>query len=171
MTPFNPKSALRLSLVFSAFAMAGFGAVAQEAPTRSDFVSDASFVVGTYKPMASDHSPASMATAAKAFLSALDAEQRRLVLHDLKGEERTRWTNLPQRENGGLRLGACRPDQVRAFCDLLAALLSEQGYQKSRDIMIADDQLLRGGRPRTGFGVEDFYVVLFGEPSATKRTT
>ena len=34
--------------------------------------------------------------------------------------------------------------------------------------MLADDQLFEGGNPRPGFGTENFFVVLFGEPSATE---
>jgi hypothetical protein len=45
-------------------------------------------------------------------------------------------------------------------------VLSRQGYEKARDIMLADDRLLRDGAPRLGFGVEHFWLVLFGEPSA-----
>ena len=47
----------------------------------------------------------------------------------------------------------------------MATLLSKQGYMKLRNIMLADDQLLRGGKPRSGFGTENFSVVLFGTPS------
>ena len=74
----------------------------------------------------------------------------------------------PRPDAGGLRLGDCNTDQVKAFCDLLATLFSEQGYAKMRNIMLADDQLLRGGRARPAFGTENFSVVLFGTPSATE---
>jgi hypothetical protein len=50
----------------------------------------------------------------------------------------------------------------------MATLLSESGYEKMCHVMLADDQLLTGGNPRPGFGTEDFFVVLFGTPSATK---
>ena len=59
-------------------------------------------------------------------------------------------------------MGDLRTDQVKLACDLMAELLSEQGFNKMRDIMLADDQLLDQGRPRNGFGTENFAVVIFG---------
>jgi hypothetical protein len=110
-----------------------------------------------------------MAAAGKAFLNSLDESQRVIVLEKLTSGEREKWTNLPQRSgNGGLALGKCSETQVKAFCDLMATLLSESGYEKMCHVMLADDQLLTGGNPRPGFGTEDFFVVLFGTPSATK---
>ncbi|MEQ8838717.1 MAG: DUF3500 domain-containing protein, partial [Lacipirellulaceae bacterium] len=57
---------------------------------------------------------------------------------------------------------------VKAFCQMMATLLSEQGYAKMCNIMLADDELIKGGRRRAGLGTEYFAVVLFGEPSATR---
>lgn len=136
---------------------------------RKDYVSDASYVVGTYSPSGRDHSPAGMAAAANRFLQSLDQQQRGKVVFDLKSRERREWTNLPARPGaGGLRMGELREEQVKAACDLMAALFSERGYSKMIDIMLADDQLLRGGRPRQGFGTEDFSIVIFGNPSASE---
>ncbi|MEM6689684.1 MAG: DUF3500 domain-containing protein [Planctomycetota bacterium] len=143
-------------------------AFAHEGHPRSAFVSDASHVVGTYKPKASNQSPTAMADAGMAFLNSLDDQQRKAVSYPLDDPERKRWTNLPQRRgNGGLALGKCNEMQIMAFCDLLATMLSEQGYQKTCNIMLADDQLLNNGQPRAGFGTEDFFVVIFGKPSPT----
>lgn len=141
----------------------------QETSDRNDYVSDASHVVGTYGPESGHHSPTAMADAANKFLATLDEKQRQRITHDLTSPERKAWTNVPPSANaGGLKLGDCQPAQVQAFCDLLATLLSEQGYAKMCHIMLADDQLLRGGRPRRGFGTENFSVVVFGKPSATE---
>ncbi|MEM0927242.1 MAG: DUF3500 domain-containing protein, partial [Planctomycetota bacterium] len=110
-----------------------------------------------------------MAESAKAFLESLDESQRSKVAEELGSPERRRWTNLPQRSgNGGLALGKCDEKQMKAFCDMMATLLSESGYRKICHVMLADDQLLDGGKPRAGFGTEDFFVVLFGEPSVTE---
>ena len=148
---------------------AGLQTLAHHEAPREAFVSDASHVIGTYVPESSDHSPEAMAAAANAFLETLDADQRLVVSHDLNSPERRRWTNLPQRENnGGLPLGDCDDVQVKAFCDMLACMLSEQGYTKICNLMLADDQLLRDGRPRPGFGTETYYLVIFGTPSATE---
>jgi len=135
---------------------------------RGDYVSDASHVLGTYALPEADHSPAAMAAAAGRLLDGLDDDRRRRIAHPLQDDERREWTNLPARRNaGGLRLGDCDRAQVRAACDLMATLFSREGFEKMRDIMLADDQLLRNGVARPGFGTEDFSIVIFGTPSAT----
>ena len=58
--------------------------------------------------------------------------------------------------------------QLKKACDLLAAVLSPQGYAKARGIPLADDRLLRNGRRRPGFGAEDYWLAIFGKPSATE---
>ncbi len=136
---------------------------------RSDYVSDASFVIGTYQPAENGQSSEQIAQAANKFLASLDAKQLARVQHDLKSPERRRWTNLPAPgDAGGVRLGDMNEKQVKASCDLLAALLSKKGYKKMCDIMLADDQLLNGNSKRPGFGTENFSIVIFGKPSATE---
>ena len=157
MKNFVTCSSIVISFLFAAVS------VAQD---RDDFVSDGSHVVGTHQPDASDYSPESIATSANAFLESLDEKQRSRVQHEIDSAERREWTNLPAPENaGGLRLGDMTETQVRAACDMMAAIMSEQGYQKMVGIMLADDQLLDNGRPRRGFGTENFSIVIFGTPS------
>lgn len=155
-------------LIFG-FSLGNLRAQESETPERSDFVSDASFVVGTYTPANRDHSTKSMVAATNAFLDSLTKKQREAASHKLKSPERRKWTNLPAPvDAGGVRLGDLKAEQVKKACDLLAVLFSEQGYNKMRDIMIADDQLLKNGKPRRGFGTENFSLVFFGTPSETK---
>jgi hypothetical protein len=132
---------------------------------QDDYVSQASRTVGTYEPANRNHSPAAIVKAAKAFRTSLSDAQRKKLQFDLKSQERREWTNLPARPDaGGIRLGDLDQSQVEKACDLMACLFSRQGYNKIRDIMLADDQLLRNGQPRPGFGTENFSIVLFGEP-------
>ena len=142
--------------------------IAHEHLSRDAFVSDASHVIGTYVPQSRDHSAEAMAQGATAFLASLDPEQRQAVSRELKSPERRKWTNLPQWESDALPLGKCNAEQVKAFCDMLANLLSEQGYRKVCNIMLADDQLLEGGRARRGIGTETFDITIFGTPSPSK---
>lgn len=131
--------------------------------------SEASRVLATYAPPAGDpSSAAAMAEAAHAFLASLDDDLRAKCALAPDSPERRKWTNVPPSANeGGARLGDLNEDQLERACDLLAAVLSPQGYAKMRDIMLADDRLLpRGGRARVGFGAENFWLVLFGEPAA-----
>jgi hypothetical protein len=121
---------------------------------RGAYVSDASHALGTFEPAEVWHTPEAMAAAANRLLGMLDEEQRQKIRHPLRGDERRDWTNLPaRRSSGGLRLGECTPDQVRAACVLMSTLFSPQ------------DQLLRDGQPRVGFGTENFAIVIFGTPS------
>ncbi|MEL7498812.1 MAG: DUF3500 domain-containing protein [Planctomycetota bacterium] len=142
---------------------------ALQSTKRSDYVSDASHLVGTYEPTDVKHDAASMTAAAKSFLDSLDKDQRKRAALSLDDRERREWTNLPAPRNaGGVRMGDLNEAQTKLACQLLATLLSDHGYRKMRNIMLADDQLLRGGRARPGFGTENFSLVIFGEPSATE---
>ncbi len=161
---FKLNGFIMVSSIAMAFLLSTGAVTAQE--DRNDYVSDASFLIGTYQPAPSDHSPESMATTGKRFLQSLDEKLRERISHPIDGPERRKWTNLPADPNaGGVPLGELNDTQVKSFCDLMASLLSQQGYRKMCDIMLADDQLLPGGRPRRGFGTETFAVVIFGEPS------
>lgn len=137
------------------------------AQTPDDWRSAASEVVGTYEPEFGSNTPQAMATAAKKLIELLDVEQRKRCVLPLDDPERREWTNLPPRPNaGGITLGQMNEEQVRATCDLLATLFSRHGYEKFRDIMLADDQLVAPGRRRQGFGTEFFSIVIFGQPAA-----
>lgn len=136
---------------------------------RTDYVSDASFWVASYAPEFGKNKPEEMVAAANAFLKTLDDKQLAKVKHKIDSPERRLWTNLPVRaKDGGLRLGAMNQKQVEAVCDLTAGILSQQGYEKVINVMIADDQLLKNGQPRMGFGAENFAFVIFGTPDEVK---
>jgi hypothetical protein len=68
----------------------------------------------------------------------------------------------------GLRLGELTKPQRAAALDALAAVLSKEGYQKVIDIMNADDQIIKDKANKMQFGTENFYLAVFGKPSATK---
>ena len=133
---------------------------------EAEFVSAASKIVGTYAPEVKERTPAAVASAGLAFLDSLDEALRAQVMYELKDPERRAWTNLPARPDaGGVALGEFSEIQMKAFCQLLATALSQSGYDKMCHIMLADDQLLRNGNPRPGFGTEQFSIVIFGKPS------
>ncbi len=139
------------------------------AVSRDDFVSDASFIVGTYDPSTADHSIDSIVTSADQFLGSLDEKQKSKCLGDLSSERRREWTNLPARNDAdGVKLSELNKSQIEKACALMGELLSRQGFEKMKSIMLADDQLLRDGKPRRGFGTENFAIVIFGMPSKTK---
>jgi hypothetical protein len=158
---------MTLTQLAASFLIVCTSVISLQAQDADDYVSDASRIVGTYQPKSREHTPQAMAKSARAFLDSLDDKRRQRAALALDHSERGEWTNLPARDNaGGVRLGDCNEKQVKAACDLMATIFSRQGYAKMCSIMLADDQLLKGGRPRSGFGTENFSVVIFGKPSA-----
>ena len=125
-------------------------------------------VLRNYEPTADAGRTAdAMAAAANRLLESLTAELRAQVQHPLNSAERSEWTNVPPRGNeAGLRLGDCDEAQVQRALDLLATTLSDRGYDKVRAILLGDDELLPNGQPRRGFGAENYWLLLFGTPSA-----
>ncbi len=139
--------------------------------TAAGYESRAGAVLGTYRPAPPDRSPETMARAAARFLESLDEAQRQSARYGLASPERRRWTNAPVRgQAGGVALGELNDSQLRAFSDLLAALLSAKGYAKVRDVMLGDDlRATVDGEPNEGVGIEAFRFAVFGEPSAASR--
>lgn len=126
-------------------------------------------VITTYKPKDSDRSPAAIAKAGAAFLKALPDENRAQAALPIDSSERVKWTNTPPRgPQGGVRLGDLNKDTLPLACDFLNAVMSAQGYEKCVQVMLGDDKLLPNGKPRPGFGAENFWLAVFGEPSAEK---
>jgi hypothetical protein len=107
---------------------------------------------------------------ANAFLGTLDDQQRAKALLDFDSAKKPSWSNLPVTmvPRNGLRLGELTKPQRAAALDALAAVLSKQGFQKVIDIMNADDQLVKGNDNKMRFGTENYYLALFGTPSATR---
>ncbi len=126
-------------------------------------------VFAAAKPAETDHSPKAMVAAAKALSDSLSEEQRKQLMLPLNDPERSKWTNVPPRnEVGGLRLGDLNKAQLEKACAFLSTVLSKQGYLKSRNIMLADDLLLddkETAEKRGGFGSANYWIVIFGEPS------
>ena len=100
--------------------------------------------------------------AANAFLSTLDDKQRTTVLFQFTDDkQRANWTNFPAGfiPRGGLSLKVLNDAQGKAAMNLVATVLSSQGYEKVQQIMQADEVLKSqpdngpgGGRggPRNG---------------------
>jgi hypothetical protein len=112
-----------------------------------------------------------IAAAGTTFLSSLDEAQRRKVVFGFEDEgQRKRWSNLPvgmfKRE--GLRMGDLTKTQREAALALLAAALSPQGYEKTLQIVEADEVLKKGPGGRPDFGRDEFFVSFLGKPSATE---
>ena len=129
----------------------------------------ASEVFANTTPAKTDHSPESMVAAAEAFLATLTPEQKKQALLPLDHPERRIWTNVPPKADvGGLRLGDLDRKQLESAVAFLSTVMSTEGYTKSRDIMLADDLLLKSkeqAERRGGFGSANYWVAIFGTPS------
>ena len=144
-----------------------FDRVTFDADTK--FVSPASRIVALHAPEVQSRTGIAMASAAKKFLTSLPEELASKAVHKLDSRERSRWTNLPARPDaGGVSLGALDEQQIETALDLLATMLSDEGYEKLRLIMLGDDELIRGRRRGGGIGSEAFSLVIFGEPDPEK---
>jgi len=127
-------------------------------------------VLSNYAPKAAAAvTPESTAGAATALIASLGETRRAEAQLAYDSHEKAIWTNVPPRgPQGGVRLGDLDEAQLKLACDLLASVLSPQGFYRARGIPLADDRLLKNGERRPGFGAEDYWLAIFGEPSATE---
>lgn len=146
-------------------------AIGTAANDEAKYPSLPSKVLSTYAPKkVKAHTPKVMAERAQAFLDGLDKKLRTEAALPFGSPEKAKWTNVPPRgPQGGVRLGDLNEEQLKSACDLLATVLSPQGFAKARNIPLADDRLLRNGKRRPGFGAEDFWLAIFGTPSGTDK--
>ena len=107
--------------------------------------------------------PPAMATAARAFLDSLTAEQKTVAQFPFNAEERFVWfyTPVPRK---GLTLKAMTEPQRKLAMNLLRAGLSEQGYSKAETIRSLEDVLVELGGNPVQRDRELYYVSIFGDP-------
>jgi hypothetical protein len=107
-----------------------------------------------------------MAAAARAFLGALTADERRRAQLAFDVDERSDWTYVP-RPRKGIALGELDAAQLGRAMELLRAGFSQKGFDKAETIRALEDVLVElGESPR----VRDkalYYLTVFGEPSDT----
>src|SRR5712691_1348613 len=123
--------------------------------------------------LASAQSSSSVASkivaSANGFLSSLDEGQRSKVLFEFNdAAQRMKWSNLPVTmvPRAGLKMGDLSEPQRKAAMGLLAATLSERGYEKVLAIVEADEVLrVASGARGAMFGRDLFYISILGKPS------
>jgi hypothetical protein len=163
------KPTIRLLAALGAVLLLGFSlVVSRETIARALPLSPLSQTAGA--AAGDDKTTANAVAKADAFLNLLDAGQRGKALLEYDSAKKPSWSNLPVTmvPRNGLPLGELTKAQRTAALEVVAAVLSKQGYQKVIDIMNADDQLIKGNDNKMKFGTENFYIALFGTPSATK---
>ena len=155
--------------------------------------------VSTRPPAQKQDNNASPATAkavaaGKKFLDSLDDKQRAKAVFEFGSAKKSGWSNLPITNvpRNGVRMGDLTKPQRDAAMDLLAAVLSKEGYQKVIDIMDADQELATGkggkgggkgdkgdkggkggdkggkGGGKSSFGTDNYFLAIFGPPSTTQ---
>lgn len=161
------KSILLTALILTIGVIPKYSIVSgSEIEANSGYMSSAGAVLGTYVPQHSEYDPKTVSKLASRFLSLLSQSQSRLAQYDIDDPERETWSNRPVRgEVGGVPIGGLNDDQLTAFLDLLANLLSSYGYKKVRDIMLGDDlRSVINGVKNNGVGVSYFRIAVFGNP-------
>jgi hypothetical protein len=110
-----------------------------------------------------------MAQAANAFVKTLNGEQKVEVMHPLADTLRYNWHFIP-RERLGLNLKRMNDSQRKAAMHMIEVVLSDEGYQKIRDIIDLENVLrvLESRPPNdTRRDPENYAFLVFGDP-ATK---
>jgi hypothetical protein len=115
---------------------------------------------------------AQVVAATEAFLTTLDDAQREQVSFEFDDElKSSNWSNLPTGifERSGVRFGDMTEEQRQAVMAMLQAALSEEGYQKTVGIRVGDQALANeGGGGDLQFGINEYYITIFGTPSETE---
>jgi uncharacterized protein DUF3500 len=105
-----------------------------------------------------------MASAAKALLSTLTADQAAKIRWPFDSEERFNWHFVP-RERQGLSLKAMTEPQRKAAFDLLRAGLGAKGYSKAETIRSLEN-VLRAVEKSNRRDPELYFFTIFGEPGS-----
>jgi hypothetical protein len=111
--------------------------------------------------------------ATEAFFATLDDTQRGQVSFAFDDELKTsNWSNLPTGlfERSGVRFGDMTQEQQQAAMAMLQAALSEEGYEQTVGTMVSDQVLANegGGPGELQFGIDEYFVTIFGTPSETE---
>jgi len=109
-----------------------------------------------------------MVSAAKAFLSTLDAKQRQTVLFAFDdAKQRQRWSNLPTSfvARSGISLKDMNPAQRSATLALVSSALSPRGFEKVQQIIEGDEVLKSKEHNNPLFGKDLYYISILGTPS------
>ncbi len=118
--------------------------------------------------MASQRSAAAMATAAGRFLDGLSSEQRQRASFAFASDERLRWHYIPPETfpRKGVTIKEMTEAQRALAHDLLKAGLSQRGYLTATAIMNLEAILKAIENGRLARDPEQYYVAVFGTPSA-----
>jgi hypothetical protein len=113
--------------------------------------------------------------AANAFVSTLsdDAKKTAVLKYDDLDGKKSSWSNLPIgifKDRQGAKLGDLDANQRKAALAVLDSLLSDQGMEQVDGILAADDYL-GSSTGNTDWDSDNYWLAIYGEPSATSPWT
>lgn len=124
---------------------------------------------GLFRIRSTGVSTAPVRKAAGAFLSKLDADQRRRITFPVDDIEWRKWSNRHMYIRDGVSFEDMSENQRTAAFDLLSASLSAKGLKLSRDIMRLNETLAElNGDNFLEYGEWKYSLSIMGEPSATE---
>lgn len=111
---------------------------------------------------------AKMAASAQQFLASLKPEQLAKVKMKFDDPARLDWHNIPKAERKGLQLRDMTADQRKQCYQLLAAGLSDVGYEKAMRVLSLENNLREGEKNQANGPLRDperYFLTVFGTPS------
>lgn len=129
---------------------------------------DGSVQPGLFKIQASGFSTEPVVQAANAFINSLGEETTRKLGFSVDDLEWRRWSNIHIASRQGVGLLDMDETQSRAAFGLLAASLSERGFNTSRDIMHLEGHLSDLKDDHEQYGEKRYWFTMMGEPSMTE---
>jgi hypothetical protein len=106
--------------------------------------------------------------AADRFVAGLTAAQRERVSFAIDDDEWRRWTNVHRGTRAGVGFGEMTERQRTEAIDLLRSSLSAKGLEQTRNIMRLNGHLADLLDDHESYGEHLYWLVVFGEPSATQ---
>jgi hypothetical protein len=169
------RTTLAVSLLLAATLLAGCGGSQEEQGSQGGQDSQEETTNapsgGSTNAQAGGDATAQVVAATEAFLATLDDAQREQASFDFDSDlKESNWSNLPAPlvERSGVPLGDMTEEQQRAAMAILQAALSEEGYEKTLGIMVSDQVLADEGGGDLQFGIDRYFVTIFGTPSETE---
>jgi hypothetical protein len=108
-----------------------------------------------------------MAVAAEKFLGTLNEQQRKTAQLAYEDPSRVDWYFVPRNQRKGMQIKELSAEQRKAAHALLAAALSQAGYEKATTIMELEAILHELEKSKSGGNIRDterYYFTVFGTP-------
>ncbi len=145
--------------------------MARSTLARVGLLAGLALVYVTGVTIGSEKSAAAMATAAKAWLASLSAEQREQAVLPFDGADRTAWHYVPNEmfPRKGVVLGAMTDQQKALARDLLKTGMSQRGYLTTEQIIELEKvlQVVEGDKRRFPRDPGAYALAVFGTPGGT----